>query len=536
MKRKKLLIFGIFLSFFISCSDELERIPPTTGEVEFKDFGIRDARYYFEENATDLAPLRFTDRVAAKSSALPAVELIPEWDKAMESGHSGVRLVEVPLQSNTFSLYVESVIKSGKLLYQKRAFTRRRLVIARRSSGETDMFVITLVPSSDARGNVGKSLENFRYLGGGDFTGRVFCSTLEGEFVKAFGYTDGRLSGRLLVMKRTELARHAGEGQYDHYSTIRLAEGMKTRSGTYLFDEGGGAGSGYCPHGYPEGQCPHYGCNDEVVVVACPDCGAINGCFCPRCFYCGQKEKYCSCTRCVRCQRKSWECTCYQYPDPDPNPNPGGGGGGGGVTPGGGSSSSMGTLSKAIFNSASSLSSAQWKKVEDALASMNNDCMGGEMIGALKDKNITIVHEPNISANGLYNPKTNRMTIKDFKESEVTDQNLERTLFHELLHSLQTNNEDAKLNLEIEAHLAVYRYAVRKGISLAGDLYKNMSMLSDALDVKYNVTDADLYQYAYQMVIDDFKKVDFYKDFKESPSARNMNTNKNLAKDCEAKK
>ena len=35
------------------------------------------------------------------------------------------------------------------------------------------------------------------------------------------------------------------------------------------------------------------------------------------------------------------------------------------------------------------------------------------------------------------------------------------------------------------------------------------------------------------MVIDDFKKVDFYKDFKESPSARNMNTNKNLAKDCE---
>ena len=115
------------------------------------------------------------------------------------------------------------------------------------------MFVITLVPSSDARGNIGKSLETFHYLGGGDFTGRVFCSTLEGEFVKAFGYTDGRLSGRLLVMKRTELARHAGEGQYDHYSTIRLAEGMKTRSGTYLFDEGGGAGSGLLSSRLPRG-------------------------------------------------------------------------------------------------------------------------------------------------------------------------------------------------------------------------------------------------------------------------------------------
>ena len=528
-EKKKILIFGIFLSFFISCSDELERIPPMMEEVDFKDFGIRDARYYFEENATDLSPLHLTNREATKSSDLPAVELIPEWDKAMESGHCGVRLIEVPLQSNTFSLYVESVIKSGKLLYQKRSFTHRRLVVARRSSGETDMFVITLVPSSDARGNIGKSLENFRYLGGSDFTGRVFCSTLEGEFVKAFGYTDGRLSGRLLVMKRTESAKHA-EGQYDYYSTIRLSEGMKTKSGTYLFDEGGGGGSGYCPHGYPEGQCPHYGCNDEVVVVACPDCGATNGCFCPRCFSCGEKEKNCSCARCPRCQHKLWECTCYEYPDPSPNPE--GGGGGGGVTPGGGSSSSMGTLSKAIFNNASTLNSAQWKKVEDALASMNNDCMGGKMIGALKDKNITIVHDPNISAHGLYNPGTNRMTIKDFKESEVTDKDLEKTLFHELLHSLQTNNEDAKLNLEIEAHLAVYRYALRKGVSLADSKYNNILLLSKSLDEKYNIIDTDLYNDFYQRVINDFKKVDFYKNFKESPSARNMNTLKNLAEDC----
>ena len=91
--------------------------------------------------ATDLAPFRFTDRVAMKSSALPAVELIPEWDKAIESGHSGVRLIEMPLQANIFSLYVESVIKSGKLLYQKRAFMRRRLIVACRCCGETDVFV-----------------------------------------------------------------------------------------------------------------------------------------------------------------------------------------------------------------------------------------------------------------------------------------------------------------------------------------------------------------------------------------------------------
>ena len=50
----------------------------------------------------------------------------------------------------------------------ERTLIHRRLVIARRRSGETAIFVITLVPSSDARGNIGKSLETFRYLGSGD--------------------------------------------------------------------------------------------------------------------------------------------------------------------------------------------------------------------------------------------------------------------------------------------------------------------------------------------------------------------------------
>ncbi|MCG5005445.1 hypothetical protein L0M91_21985 [Odoribacter splanchnicus] len=50
----------------------------------------------------------------------------------------------------------------------ERTLIHRRLIVARRNAGETNMFVITLVPSSDARGNIGKSLENFHYLGSGD--------------------------------------------------------------------------------------------------------------------------------------------------------------------------------------------------------------------------------------------------------------------------------------------------------------------------------------------------------------------------------
>ena len=50
----------------------------------------------------------------------------------------------------------------------ERTLIHRRLIVVGTRSGKSDMFVITLVPSSDARGNIGKSLETFRYLGSGD--------------------------------------------------------------------------------------------------------------------------------------------------------------------------------------------------------------------------------------------------------------------------------------------------------------------------------------------------------------------------------
>lgn len=253
----------------------------------------------------------------------------PDWQFAMQSGHSGVSLIEVPIRSNSYNIHTEKVFKDGKKILEKRYETRRRLIIARRNTGETDMFVITIVPLPNAEGNYIRSMENFRYLGGGDFTGRVYCSTLEGEFVKAFGYTNGQMNGTLLVMKRSELEKHADESSKQCYSSINLEEGVRTRAGSYVFDEDG-SNPDLCPHGYKEGECPT--CMEEVDVVACPDCGTQNGCTCQRCFYCGQKEAVCTCSRCTRCGHKFAECTCYLYPDPKPNPDPNPGGSGGGGT------------------------------------------------------------------------------------------------------------------------------------------------------------------------------------------------------------
>lgn len=85
-------------------------------------------------------------------------------------------------------------------------------------------------------------MENFRYLGSDDFTGRVFYSALEGEFVKAFGYTNGQFNGNLLVMKRSELAKHAEKGGMENYSSISLREGVITHAATYSYNEDNSSG------------------------------------------------------------------------------------------------------------------------------------------------------------------------------------------------------------------------------------------------------------------------------------------------------
>lgn len=329
--KRKLLILGAFLSFLLSgCSYELELPHPSEAET-LANFGITDARHHFEQNADDLAPLRLSPETKSQSELLSHLELTPEWDKAMQSGHKGVSLIEVPILSNSILQTSEKFIRNGKVLFRKLFPITRRLIVARRNTGETEMFVATIIPTIVGGRNVMKSVENFRYLGGGDFTGKVFCSTLEGEFVKAFGYTDGQMNGTLAVMKKRQLQEHGEESWAQEYTTVSFSEAVKTSASTYTFDEGWiGGGGNKCPHGMNEKDCPH--CLDEVIVTACPYCHMQGGCICSKCFYCFNREHQCTCPRCTRCYQKIQECTCYYYPDPDPNP----GGGTGGSSTGGG--------------------------------------------------------------------------------------------------------------------------------------------------------------------------------------------------------
>ena len=252
------------------------------------------------------------------------------------------------------------------------------------------------VPLKSYTDNIGKEIlvANFRYLGGGDFTGYVFCSTLEGVFVKAFEYVGGRYVGvanatpasrtKKLWQEHPELFEDVRIFRFQELP--RLSQKTYTKSSDWGDDDwcdhgfppggcaicasGGGSSLGgntgdsgsfnRCEHGLSPGSCSicngggitrcQHGnnietcslCNstvdggdlDEVVVVVCPGCGTRDGCTCQICPGCLQKMYKCKCTYCTRCHKPMSLCDCFIYPDPDPDPTPGGGGSGGGVTPG----------------------------------------------------------------------------------------------------------------------------------------------------------------------------------------------------------
>ena len=378
MNKRKTVLFllSVLLAGWAvySCSmDELEA-PAFEDSGRYGGFGAREARAYFEANATDLSVPCFDPKPGSKSSWRDNIELIPEWGEAIETGHSAVSLIEVPLKSYTDNIGKEILVENGEYGKDHQQKLTRRLIIARHDTCQTDMFIITIVPSMDYGGDVVKSVEDFRYLGGGDFTGYVFCSTLEGEFVKAFGYTNGRCNGRVNAIPSSRAAKLKEERPdlFANAKVFRFQELPRLSQKTYTKSSDWGDDD-WCSHGYPPGGCSQCStadlcihgqvlgfcsycnarpdntcrhgfvsecpfCNgkdvDDVVVTGCPGCGGINGCTCQICPACLQKEYQCRCTYCTRCHKPMSLCDCFIYPDPDPDPTPGGGGSGGGVTPG----------------------------------------------------------------------------------------------------------------------------------------------------------------------------------------------------------
>ena len=91
MSKRKTVLFllSVLLAGWAvySCSmDELEA-PAFEDSGRYGGFGAREARAYFEANATDLSVPCFDPKPGSKSSWRDNIELIPEWDTGMGRGN-----------------------------------------------------------------------------------------------------------------------------------------------------------------------------------------------------------------------------------------------------------------------------------------------------------------------------------------------------------------------------------------------------------------------------------------------------------------
>ena len=360
MKKRALFYLTFLLLFVYGCYDELSL--PLHGNRDSGEFSISEARKYFEENATDLSFIHITDsaRIHSRSVSRKA-ELSPAWERAVRTVGKEAVLVEIPLKSNAVLLESIRYFTDGKLTISKGCVSHVRLVMAQLSNGNVDMFIVTLVPSPRYP-NSQKDLESFRYLGGsGNFTGKVFCSTLEGHFVEAAQYIGGRFFSKVNAIPRSRLEAMSYNLSDVSYESFIFTPGVLSRSGTYNFDETDGSGSLMCEfHPWLEADsCPL--CLDEVVVIACQRCGRrledgeICTCLCGWClqypcrccewchtYPCIHTSTLCPechtdpCTQCTycglhycygRCQNTGsgggGGSTTPSNPTPDPNPAPG---------------------------------------------------------------------------------------------------------------------------------------------------------------------------------------------------------------------
>lgn len=237
MKRKPYLGWLVLFFTVASCSYELD-MPPPVVSGEHGEFGIASARSYFERNATDLAlPEWAGGHPGSRAEEEVVAELAPDWRHAVVTTTEEVSLVEMPILSNTYLFSHVRQFKEGRCILTKGFSTPTRLVVARRKDGQTDMFVVTLVPS--VRHNTGwKSMTGFRYLGGGTFTGKVFVSTLEGRFVEASRYVEGRFAGKLRVTTRKRLHEKDIKMEDTSYEAISFTR-VTSAPASYTFDEGG---------------------------------------------------------------------------------------------------------------------------------------------------------------------------------------------------------------------------------------------------------------------------------------------------------
>ncbi len=228
--------------------------------------------------------------------------------------------------------------------------------------------------------------------------------------------------------------------------------------------------------------------------------------------------------------------------------NTGGGGGGNG----GGNGSGTAPKAKTIFRN-SSMTEANWQKLEQMIEKIMQDCMGealyNGLVNSLNGKTFTIQFVN--SAGSFFNSSDYNGYSVGILLSTSMESNL---LYHEMLHAYQayqeteTSYRNSIINIEIEAFYAQYLYLSKlpeyKGSKWEkwydqNPLFKSIKKLEDHIDRKGNlmpgVSSSSLDLYILNGPVVQFQQDNSYKYEKYDYSRSGLDSFKNirtLTKNC----
>ena len=211
MKRKrtkhlKAILFCLTLLAVVlsACQSDLYEIE----EVETLDFGIVDARNWFEANAHLLRPNEVLTRNATGEEEVVTLNPVFNWNLAELSRDPNWEVVELPWEyegiERIFALwevwqhaYANNFVPDN---------VTRLVLVENRQTGVRFGFKMRIAPTLDFLLNHGESLHSNTYLHRDSrLSGIVMFYTLDGEFMNGWRISNGEIVAALVAKRKTSI-------------------------------------------------------------------------------------------------------------------------------------------------------------------------------------------------------------------------------------------------------------------------------------------------------------------------------------------
>lgn len=223
-----------------------------------ENFTLSEARSLFESNAKDLRLVEFSyshkSDLKTKSANM-SENVIPDWDKAVQTTNSNSIMFEIPFKQNAKSSAILISKSDSIVTYLKKVTVESSLVIQKFPEIDTvRYFVVTVLGEYIGNEDINKA-NPFCYNGDRKgFEGYVIISDLDGCVLDTYYYAKG---GRKHVRIKPETEANT----FSKYTIIRMSK-------ISALTKGGGYESG--EDVFP---CDIPGCAGQVVDGVCNACG-----------------------------------------------------------------------------------------------------------------------------------------------------------------------------------------------------------------------------------------------------------------------